>query len=290
LSIFGPGPSASPTALITQSGQQAVTVSTGGSNTATVILDGLDLAGSNGATAGLKKVGVVCNQGGGSTSLTVRNSLVHDSGKDGIGSNGCDFLTVTRNIIGANSSGGAGNGGAGILSNGDTTVVVDGNLVSANTGGGISLTTVAGSNPYIVTNNIIQSNTTSPGASLIGPVAGTFAFNTVANNGVGSGTSGIACSGANKPVIDSIIWDNNHTQMDATCTPTTNDAIGTGPSSTSPSFTADYHLMASVGTSACCVDKIATPGTPNADHDVDFTVRPKGTSATPYDVGAHELQ
>jgi hypothetical protein len=42
--------------------------------------------------------------------------------------------------------------------------------------------------------------------------------------------------------------------------------------------------------SQCCIDKLPTPMTPYSDHDVDFTKRPKGTSATPYDIGAHEAQ
>jgi hypothetical protein len=55
-----------------------------------------------------------------------------------------------------------------------------------------------------------------------------------------------------------------------------------------PTFTSDYHLVANdVTNGACCVDKIAAPGTPNADHDVDATHRPKGAS---WDIGAHEVQ
>jgi hypothetical protein len=129
------------------------------------------------------------------------------------------------------------------------------------------------------------------GVALAGPVGGTFVFNTVANNKVSAGTGGITCTGtAAKSVIDSIVWGNDNMQLDAACMSNASDVVGTGASSTSPSFTANYHLTSSVGTSACCVDKIAAPGTANADHDVDFSIRPKGASATPYDVGAHELQ
>jgi hypothetical protein len=56
----------------------------------------------------------------------------------------------------------------------------------------------------------------------------------------------------------------------------------------------DYRLKlndpANSGAGGCCVDKVAAPGTPNADHDVDRTARPKGVGATPFDVGAHEAQ
>ena len=40
---------------------------------------------------------------------------------------------------------------------------------------------------------------------------------------------------------------------------------------------------------ACCVDKVTSPTTPNAGHDVDQTTRPLGTAGL-WDIGAHEVQ
>jgi hypothetical protein len=311
--ILGPGPSASPTAQLSQNGQAALTVATTGAAVAAVVVDGLDMIGSAGAT---KKDGVDCSQLGGATSLTLRNCLVHDSGSAGVSSTGCS-LTLTSNIIGTNASGGGGNGSGGVsvtngmatcsgnVINGNTTgpglnvnggtVTLDANTINGNGRGGIKLTGAT----YTITNNIVAANGSSADA-LSGPGVAIdststsmgFAFNTVAKNHIQAGVGGIDCgAGGAKPILDSVVWDNDTTtssQLGTQCM-TTNVVAGTGTAAGSPVFTTDYHLQANTaGNTSCCVDKVASPGTPNADHDVDRASRPQGATGK-WTIGANEL-
>jgi hypothetical protein len=272
LTIIGPGPSASPQAIIAGSGAitpDAVAVQTANTNAADVTIYGLVLEGEGGGTTG---AGAKCTVGNGGATLSILHSLIKLSGQAGVHSSGCT-LTVDGCVIGP-----------------------------SNVGGGIELVTTM----YTVTNNIVAENGTAtvPGVSIDNGSSGTFAFNTVARNHVtASNIGGVDCGTINpkKPLLHSIIWGNDldtagGTQIGAKCTLT---SVVVGADSTTdpgaikqdPSFTPDYHLKlndtANAGDGGCCVDKIMNPGTANSDHDVDSTHRPKGAS---WDVGAHEVQ
>jgi hypothetical protein len=247
----------------------AVLVSTNGS-AATVTIDGLELTGT--ASPGIK-----CQAGTGAASLTVSGSSIHDSGKAGIDSAGC-------------------------------TLVADANVIAGNPGGGIHF--AGASTTHTITNNIIHDNSGSGayGVRLDDSPAGSiFAFNTVVANGPTGDTAagGMICPATPPAALiqDSIIVGNSHnttggTQFAGQCQ-LQSVVVGTDSTTSgiqkTPAFTSDDHLDVSTPTAQttnadCCIDKLVAPGTPMADHDVDRTTRPKGSSATPYDIGAHEVQ
>jgi hypothetical protein len=294
LTIIGPGRTATPTAKVSPSVvTNAFALSTVG-NAATVVLDGLELIGQGSTSAGAR-----CSFTSGAATLTIRNSLIRMSGAAGVDSNGCT-LTLDGNTV-------SGNQGAGISTNGGT-VTLDRNIIGpSNTGGGIVL---GGTTSYTVTNNIIVSNGASAGLPGIAissmSSSGTIAFNTISKNGgLNTVEGGVTCpsSGAGTKLIDSsIVVDNSTaagTQFAGKCS-LSNTVVGTGDATLlagaikqSPAFVSgtDFHLKANdAANTACCVDKIPTanaPSTPNADHDVDNTRRPKGAG---WDYGAHEVQ
>jgi hypothetical protein len=269
VAIIGPGRAASPTAKIAPASSPAIAVTTAGA-TATLTVDGLELIGSGG---GSPSAAVKCSVTTGTASITVVNSSLHNSGGAGVDANGCT-ITVDANIVGP-----------------------------SNAGGGL---TFSGTTSYTVTNNIIWGNggvaATVPGVQLGNSTTGAFAFNTVVKNTVSgaAGVGGIDCgSGGTKAIQDSIFYQNTTsggTQLGSKCTLTnivtvSGDDNQGSMSAMAPAFVGatDYHLVAgAVANLACCIDKLAAPGTPNANHDVDNTTRPKGTSATPYDISADE--
>ena len=240
----------------------------------TVTLDGLDIAGAGGGTP---SAGVQCSTTGAAATVTIKNSTIHSSGKEGVNSNGC-------------------------------TLTLDGNIISGNANEGIKLT----STTYVITNNIVSSNGTTPGGLpgvTISDSAsnGTFAFNTVASNG-GGGTleGGISCppNGTPKLIEESIVAQNAHnpatngTQFINKCTlqsVVTGQDTFTGAIQSAPAFVSstDFHLDVTAtgltANQACCTDKITSATTPNANHDVDSAPRPKVTG-TKLDIGAHEAQ
>jgi hypothetical protein len=139
------------------------------------------------------------------------------------------------------------------------------------------------------------------------PAGSVFAFNTVTTNGGAGNTAagGVVCNAA-AVLQNSIITLNNltsgsGTQFSGSCS-LQNVVVGTDSTGDAgaiknkpPAFTSDYHLdMTNVPNQTangdCCIDKLGTPGTPGADHDVDFTARPKGSAVTPYDIGGQEVQ
>jgi hypothetical protein len=259
VTVVGPGKSAASKATVSSASSAAVSVSSSLAHTTTLVLDGLDLIGSNGGT---KKAGVACSPLMGTALVTVKDCSIHDSGAFGVDSNGC-------------------------------TLTVDSSLIGPNNGGGVKVTTTT----YTMTNDIIFNSTAgNPGVAITDTAStGTMAFLTIANNGGGGGfEGGVNCpaSGATKLIQDSIVYGNSSnagTQFAGKCalmdvvTGTDNFA---GATMTMPSLTSDYHLAAG-GDNSCCIDKIMSPGTPNADHDVDLTMRPKGNA---WDIGAHELK
>jgi hypothetical protein len=259
ITIVGPGRKAVLSATIAAPSAPAMIVNGSGA-TATITLDGFELA--SGASSSV----VSCT---GTASLTLLNSTIR------------------------------GNLGTAVVST-SATIVLDGNIIGPMNAGGVKLL----SSSYVITNNIIQGN--GPGLTpgvLINSSTGTFAFNTVAGNHVTGGVGGVQCSGQSNLIANSIVWGNDQvggTQLDAACqlsTVVTGTDNHVGATQLNPAFfsASDFHLDVSTAparttNAACCVDKLAAPGTPNADHDVDRTSRPKGSSLTPYDVGAHEAQ
>jgi hypothetical protein len=265
LSLIGPGKAASPPAAVTPSAAStpALLLSTT-SGTATVTVEGLTLTGTGGALPG---PGVRCQVGVGAATLTVRDSKIHMSGGPGVDSNGCS-ITLDRNTIGP-----------------------------SNSGGGLVL---GGSTSYTVTNNIIAGNGTgAPAVDIANMATGTFAFNTVANNGgagTGSPPGGFSCGlGASKAIQHSIVVGNRlsmvgGTQFAGNCT-LMNVVTGTdsfaGATMLSPDLDATFRLTSAAANDACCIDKVPNPSTPNAAHDVDGNTRPKGAA---HDIGAHEAR
>lgn len=262
LTILGPGHTATTTAKVQPSGvAPAVAVLTNGS-TATVTIDGLELVG-----IGPTSPGVRCSFNVGAASVTLRNSLIRGAGGTGVETTGC-------------------------------TINVDASIISANSGGGLKLS----SSTYTITNSIISGNgsgsATSAGVNLADST-GTFAFNTVARNTISAGVGGIDCgTGAQKAILNSIVWGNTTatgTQLGAKCTLTNvvtaagDDTQGT-MSAMAPSFVSatDFHLKRNeAANTACCIDKVTAPSTPNKDNDVDGVKhRPKGSA---WDIGAHEV-
>jgi hypothetical protein len=269
VSIIGPGKWAMPPATLSQSSTPALALSAGNSKSATVVIDGMELVGSNLGNAD----GVDCAANGGSATLTIVNSSIHGSGGPGLFSNNC-------------------------------ALTLDADLITANQGGGVSL---GGATMYQLTNNFIVGNA-STGVTFANPSAGVFQFNTVAGNGpAGTGIyGGIDCgAGLDKRIESSIIFSNtpkSGTQIaPGSCVlsavVTGIDAANPG-NSASPDFKNittvpfDYHLAAgSANNRACCVDKVSATVDGGAaalpDHDVDGSHRPKGRA---WDIGAHEVE
>jgi hypothetical protein len=269
VTIVGPGKTALPTALLsTATAAPAVSLAPLAGQTIAVTLDGLELTGSAGAVAN-RRDGLVCTATSGTATVVVRNSLIDGSGLSGVNALSC-------------------------------AITVDACTITGNSGGGVLL---AGLSDYIVTNSFITANgsgaATNAGVVIANGATGVFVFNTVAKNAVAAGVGGIDCgSGAAKTISNTIAWSNTTsggTQLGAQCaldevvTAAGDDTRGT-MNAAPPAFVSatDFHLDITAGLAAnraCCIDKIAAPATPNADHDVDGVTRPRGAA---WDVGAHE--
>jgi len=191
-----------------------------------------------------------------------------------------------------------GGGGMGLVSTGGCTVTMDASRVDGALLGAMNL-----DGPFTITNSFFHGNN---GAGQYNSITVThsypqmlFAFNTVvANAAPPSFTGGVVCpsSGANVLIQNSIIVGNTEdggSQFAGNCV-LQNVVTGTdsfaGATQLTPTFvsTTDLHLVANdAANTACCVDKITNPTTPNKDHDVDGSRRPKGGAS---DIGAHEVQ
>jgi hypothetical protein len=274
LTIVGPaGRGGAIAATVSQSAVAALSVSTTVSPV-TLTIDGLDLRGSGSPTAG---AGVNCQTTGGAAMLTIKNSTIQMSGKEGVNSAGC-------------------------------TLTLDANVIFSNTNEGVKLS----STTFVITNNIIHHNgstTNLPGVNITDSGStGTLAFDTIAVNGPAGGgvEGGVACpnTGNNVLIQDSIVAQNSHnpatngTQFVGKCqlqSVVTGADSFSGATQSSPAFVsmADFHLdVTATGLTtngACCIDKVATATTPNSSHDVDEGPRPK-KPATSLDIGAHEAQ
>lgn len=253
------------------------------------------------------------------TKLTVTNSSILGNAGDGINAQNCTVTAtsnqITGNIgVGINLNGSIANATKNRLANSSTNVFASGGSLTLDQnqliGPGDGLYIAAGA--YFVTNNFIVDSG-HLGVQLNS--SGTFAFNTVARNGVVAGGQawGVGCpSGPNSTVIESsIVWGNGvaasmNTQFSGNCV-LINVVAGTTETNAmaikkDPSFIAidsmtphDYHLKANdaanSGATGCCVDvvKMTLDGgiAKLPDHDVDGTGRPKGAG---WDVGAHEVQ
>ena len=153
ITIVGPGksPAPSPTAQMFT----AATVSVGitiNSGSHPIVIDGFDLG--NGSTPPLR--GLACTNNTGTVAnatVTLRNSLVHNSTMEGV-------LTTNCNVS------------------------VDANIISSNAGAGVSC---GSTTSYVITNNIIASNGTTAGNPGIiindAGSTGTIAFDTLSKNG-----------------------------------------------------------------------------------------------------------
>ena len=127
----------------------------------TVTLDGLDLRGSGSPTTA---PGVQCQPAAGTVKLTILNSTIQMSGKEGVTSSGC-------------------------------TLTLDADIISSNANEGVKL---ASSMFVLTNNNIVNTNGGTsglPGVNITDASStGTFAFNTVAaNGGANTVAGGIAC-------------------------------------------------------------------------------------------------
>ena len=236
----------------------AITVASSAGQPVTLTVDGLVLHGGF-STPG---AGVDCTTTGAAATVTVRNSLIADGGGVGVINDNCT-VTVDRASIVHNEGG--------IKSTQGTTVV---------------------------TNSFLVRNLTAA-VEMDGTAKLTFAFNTVTNNIAGSaGMGGIICptQGAATVIQSSIVWNNapsSGTQFLGKCV--LQDVVtGTdsfpGAIQLTPTFatSADDYLAANdAANKACCVDKVANPASPNADHDVDLSHRPRGAA---WDIGAHEVE
>jgi hypothetical protein len=255
VTVVGPGKSAPVTATLTGAGVSAFVLLVGSGGSANVVLDGLELVGSNINNAS----GVECaGAAGGSASLTVRDSLIQKSSGPGVSSTAC-------------------------------TLALDADIVQANDGGGL----VVRGGQYTIRNDFIVDNHNTA-AVFDATAAGTFQFNTVVNNNAPTGVyGGIDCGngGAMRAIETSIVFGNaqvSGTQFAGNCqlsqVVSGVDANSMGIEST-PNFVDatghDYHLQPS---STCCIDQVTSS---DDDHDVDLNHRPAGKG---WDIGAHEVQ
>lgn len=253
--VRGPGRRATTTARLFEAGKAGVafTASTGASR---LVIDGFDIAGGSSSFTG-----VACVAATGQRTLVVRDSYIHGGGF-GIAAQHCN-LVIERNVIAATGS-------TGIFLDEQTTYTLQNNFVTQ-----ISAAT-----------NAIGIATTS---------SGTFRYNTISGNSSGTPGYAVTC-GAMQALTDSIIVNNNATSSAQTqgCTLTrvvTGGTDGTtGDFAIVPTFVdyagGDLHLVSSVQTDQCCVDKGADIG-PLLPVDLDGADRPKGLH---YDIGAHELK
>jgi hypothetical protein len=286
VTIVGAGKSATPVlSSIAQDGSPAASVLAASGHTATVVLDGLDLRGSTSAT---KSDGVDCVANGGSATLTIRNSNVHNSGFAGVSSLKCTLVLTDSAVVM--------NGNQGVMVVGGTASI-DANTFTANYGGGLSLT---GNCTYSVTNNfIINNGLGGRGVSIDDSSDGDFSFDTVVGNVYGANAGGVSC-GLNTPKMlsASIVVGNGlgaGTQFAGNCQ-LLNVVAGmdNNPQATPgmPQFASmtDFHLVkGSAQNHDCCIDKVvpADGGAPLPDHDFDHTHRPQGIA---WDIGAHEVK
>jgi hypothetical protein len=250
------------------------------SRTASVLLSALDISG--GASDG-----VSCKQSAGATtSVRLLNSNVRASVGVGVTVDTCG-LTINASTISSNGGGG--------VSTTNCSVSIDASTISSN-GGGINVA----SGTYTITNSFIVGN--GPGGRGVNfgdSATGTFAFNTVAKNRVNSGVGGLNCgAGMAKTISASLVWANDleaGTQFVGKCSL---DGVVTGldafPNAGQKAIvfvdegTLNYHLKPADPLNAtCCIDQAKPPTSPNADHDVDLSKRPKGKG---YDFGAHEVK
>lgn len=291
LRLVGPGSAAATPARIFELDVAGVVVSLG-SGSLTVSVEGLVIGDAT--STNTNKRGVACQGSGATVAMTLRDVMVQKAGAEGVFADTCT-LTVDASTVSNNT-------GAGISASGGT-LTVDASIINGNGSTGV---TVGSSANYTITNNIVSSNGATAGAPglSIGDTgsSGGIAFNTITKNGgLNSIEGGVVCpaSGTNKLIQASIVVSNSTsggTQFAGKCQ-LQNVVAGTdsfaGATMLAPTFQSatNYHLVAGDTMNlACCIDKLAAPGTPNADHDVDYTARPKGTGASPYDIGAHEVQ
>jgi hypothetical protein len=273
VTVVGPGrdlPTAS-MAVLYDSAKAGITIFTV-AQPVSLTVDGLFIGGGNFTTSDA----VDCTEGSGTAAtISIRNSLVKGSPLKGILNNAC-------------------------------TLLVDRSIIYGNQGGAIK----TGSASFTITNSFM-SNNGQLGAAAIGGVeidsypgspapAPIFAFNTLRNNAAGSTyLGGISCPSPSSQKVNiqnSIVVDNTQdtgSQFSGQCV-LQNVVTGTdsfaGATQLTPTFVAagDPHLTANdAANTACCVDKVTAPTTPNAAHDIDLNHRPKGAA---WDIGAHEVQ
>jgi len=285
LTILGPGRSASPTARLAPSiVGNAFALSTTG-NPATVVIDGLELVGQGAGSSGIR-----CSMTSGAANLTIRNSLIRQSGGPGIDSNSC-AVTLAQSVVTGNAGGVALNGGTNTISQ---------STISANTSGGLSIT----GGVFVVENNFIVDNSGSaPGVSFSGSPApaSRFRFNTVAGNKrSGTNEGGIICPGGGDPFVveHSIVFLNDKKSMRSVvgnCS-LVDSFIDDTPTPAGGNFSSDPKFVDSsasnyrIQSSSPAKDKVAGPGNPAFPTvDVDGNPRPRPAGGS-WDIGAFEAQ
>jgi hypothetical protein len=306
VTLVGPGGQATTTAQISSGASATPDLSVG--MAVQVVVDGFEIGPS---TSG---IGLACT--GVNTVLTARRNWIHGNGGVGVNASTCT-LGVYGSVIENDTGGGVNVNNSTVTLSGLTvsnsalgvnastsTIMLDGSFIQSNTTGGVRLAT----STYTLTNNIIGVNGSLGGGYGVriddSPAGSLFAFNTVARNASdGNSPPGVICNAA-ATLQSSIVAENsplfNGSQVTKPACTLKNVVTGTDSANTNmaaPKFlsTTNFHLDISNTTNeqtnkTCCIDQLTATGTPNADHDVDFTPRPKGTGPKNFDIGAQEAE
>lgn len=253
LNLHAPGGFFTPTARIESAARAALRVSGG----ARVLVDGFNLESA-------LDVVQCAGTGGGTASLTITRSAIHES-RTGQGVNGsrCQ-LTVQRSAV-------YGNLRQGVSLDTGGQLLIENSYILANTGGGVRALDVPARLRFLTL--------------------------------TGNGSRAVECngSGGSKTIEGSIVVDNARpagvSQISSSCrllySAFDEGSFGNGMGNrynASPNFvsTFDRHLTRGAGSNACCIDQLdAAAMAADVLVDYDGTARPQGMR---WDIGAHEVK